>query len=383
MNKVFDINRFDEKFTSTELFVVKALFRGERISNASSFSEDEVLKYSAQNGVAALLYKRLREADDGSMPDKLLQRLKNEYLKTLVQNTNLLNKAVKINSLLEKNGVPVVFLKGIIVAPFCYKDTALRPMSDIDLLIPEQDVQKAYDLLLSEGAVKADPVEKDHPSNHHLPMIVFKSAPVEVHRFLTSKDSDYFIPPDDIFKNRILWSDGKFALPGPSYVDIFIYMIVHVYYTFLRGGMRLSWMYDFLLLQGMVDVKSSEFTTRVKEWKVEYPVLLMLTLLELLKGRQPSFPGWESEKKLMQDILLSVSYLHEEPADSMLLSYRLIWEQIKNAEGIENKLKIFRTKLFRRSDENILSRFWKLSGRFTGMLYNSTKLSIKRYFGKY
>jgi len=147
--------------------------------------------------------------------------------------------------------------------------------------------------------------------------------------------------------------------------------------------MRLSWMYDFLLLQGMVDIKSSEFTTRVKEWKVEYPVLLMLTLLELLKGRRPSFPGWESEKRLMQDILLSVSYMHEEPSDSMLLSYRLIWEQIKNAEGIENKLKIFRTKLFRRSDENILSRFWKLSGRFTGMLYNSTKLSIKRYFGKY
>ena len=384
MGRIIDQNWFDGKFTSTELVVVKILFRRSLPLNLSGIDNDELLSYSAKNGVAALLYNTLTTENIlSNVPEEIRSRLKNEYLRTLVQNTNLLNKAQDINAILTENGISPLFLKGILLAPFCYKDPALRPMSDIDLLVPEQDVYRAYDILLNKGAVRADEIEKDHPANHHMPMIIFKGAPVEVHRFLTPKESKYFIPPDDVFARKINWSNRKYTLSGPASPDLFIYMIIHVYYTFIRGGMRLSWMYDFLLMREFVDTGSSEFRERVERWEVEYPVCFMLTLLDLLAGKEPSAVEWRGDKKLLQDISLAAGFLHEQPEDSVLYSYRLIWEQIKNTHGIDNKLKIFRTKLFRRSDENLLMRLWKLVIRFTGMFYNSIKLNMKRFTSNY
>ena len=387
MSKVFDLNWFDKKFLPTERFVVNALFR-KRISDVpNKNSEEELLQYAGQNGVSALLYKKLSSRGDQSLFQDVLSKLKNEYLKTLVLNTNLLNKASEINTVLSEEGFSLVFLKGILLAPFLYRDLALRPMSDIDLLVPDKDVKRAYDLLISKGAVPADPLEKDHVSNHHLPMIMFKSAPVEVHRFLTPKDSDYFIPPEDIFSNKISWSNEKMTLPGPSFTDAFIYMSIHVYYTFLRGGMRLSWMYDFYLLSmhedKVVDIRSGEFRERVKEWGAEYPVRFITVLLSLLSGEKPEDNDWNKDKKLLQDISLAASFFRNVPDDSVLFSYRLIWEQVKNTKGLKNKLNIFKTKLFRRSDENVIIRFWKLLSRFMGMFYNSLMLTINRLLRRY
>jgi len=387
MNKTIDQKWFDSKLTLSGAFVVDVLFRNRKSKTLHVESEDDLLSFAGQNGVAALLYKKLSGKAGSTIPASVLASLKNEYLRTLVLNTNLLKKAHEINSILRNKGVEPVFLKGILLAPFLYRDPALRPMGDIDLLVSEKEVQEAYDVLIEEGAVPADPMEKDHASNHHLPMIIFKSAPVEIHRFLTSKDSDYFIPPISIFSKKITWSNGREELPGPSFIDAFIYMAVHVYYTFLRGGMRLSWMYDFYLMTEQegkaVDVKSKEFTERVKDWNVEYPVCFISVLLSFLLGKEPEFKEWKKDKKLLQDLSLAAGFFSTPPDDSEFYSYRLIWEQVKNTKGFKNKVRIFKIKLFRRSDENVISRFAKLSGRFSGMIFNSTKLSLKRLFRRF
>ncbi len=388
MSKEINTDWFDGKFTECERFLINALFRDRIDPVPGGCDEDLLFRYAAQSGVAQVLYKMLQKRDDTSFSEQFVLKLRNEYLKTLVVNTNLVNKAQEINSVLQDNGISVVFLKGILLAPFLYEELSFRPMSDIDLLIPEKDVEKAYDILIANGAILADPEERDQPSNHHLPMIIFKSAPVEVHRFLFPEHSDYFILPGNIFENSITWSDGAVSLPGPSYVDSFIYMAVHVYYTFLRGGMRLSWMNDFynFCKQGErhVDTESSEFAATVKKWNVEYPVRFVLALERLLSGNEIRNEAWRNDKKLMQDISLAVEFLRETPKDSVLFSYRLIWEQIRNTKGFQRKVNIVKTKLFRRSEqEGIVKRSGKLTLRFLGMIFNSSKLFFKKLTGRY
>ena len=387
MKKNIDIKWFDKKFSPAEKAVLDTLFREKIPDDCASCDEDEFVGFAGKNGVSSLIYKKISAGKKNVFPDSLLSKLKNDYLRTLVFNTNILKKALEINTVLDNEGISVVFLKGILLAPFVYKDVALRPMSDIDFLIPDKDVKKAYDVLISKGAVPADPVEKDNPDNHHLPMIIFNGAPVEVHRSLSPKETDFYIPPEEMFNKKATWRNGDISLPGPAHFHLFIYMMVHVYYSFLQGGMRLSWMYDFYMFlkrdNFSIDIESEEFVETVREWGVGYPVRFILTLLDLLSGKEPATAKWNEDKKLVQDLSLAAGFFREMPEDSVLYSYRLVWEQIRNTKGMKNKLRIFKTKLYRRSDEKLPGRLSKLAGRFSGMFYNSLKLKLRRLFGRF
>ena len=380
-------NWFDNKFSLNERFVIETIFR-----NADSFlgvenvDEKDLLKYAGQNGVAGLLYRLLTEKQQFEFSDNLISKLKNEYLKTLLFNTNLINSAKHINSLFLKNDIPVVFLKGILLAPFLYDELSLRPMSDIDLLVPKDLAKKAFDLIILNGAIPADLEEKDHPANHHLPMVMYKGAPLEIHRFLIAELSSYYIPPQDIFQNLTTWKSDSFMLPGPSYNHTFIYMSVHVYNTFRQGGMRLSWMADFMhfIKKERVDISDEDLWYWVNLWKLNYPVEFILSVTNLLMGKVKIFYGGKNSKVLAQDISMAVQFFRMSADDKTSYSYRIIWEQIKNAKGVSRKYAIIKSKIVRREERGgVVFRLFKLIGRFVSMITKIVEINIRRLFGRY
>ncbi|GEM_PF-4870460 len=378
---------FDSKFSSTERFVVETIFRDSgSFLEIENVDENDLLKYSGQNGVAGLLYKSLTGEQKSNFSESFVSKLKNEYLKTLLFNTNLTNSAKHLNSLLRDNDIPVVFLKGILLSSFLYDELPLRPMSDIDLLVPKHLAKEAFDLIVSNGATLANPEDKDHPANHHLPMLYFKGAPLEIHRLLIAELSSFYIPPEDVFKNSIVWSNNSFNLPGPSYTHTFIYMSVHVYNTFRQGGIRLSWMADFVYFskRERVDVESDDFRYWVELWKVGYPVEFILAITNLLMGKEEVFFGGRSDSKLAQDISMAIEFFRISADKKSSYSYRIIWEQIKNAKGIRQKYDIVESKIFRREERGgVVVRLFKLIGRFAGMIFNTLEINVRRVFGRY
>ena len=336
MKSEISISWFDNKFSLNERFVVETVFRDAiSFNGVEDIDEAEMLKCAGENGVAGLLYRMLMEKLQFKFSDNLISKLKNEYLKTLLFNTNLINSAKQIKSLFNDNDIPVVFLKGILLAPFLYDEPALRPMSDIDLLVPKHLAEKAFDLIVLNGATLADPEEKDHPANHHLPMVIFKGAPLEIHRFLIAELSSFYIPPKDIFQNAVNWESNSLTLPGPSYNHTFIYMSVHVYNTFRQGGMRLSWMADFMHFIKMerVNVEDKDFRYWVKLWKLSYPVEFILTVTNLLMGVDVVYSSL-NDKKLALDVSMAIQFFRMSADDKTSYSYMIIWEQIKNAKGL-------------------------------------------------
>ena len=387
MKSEINISWFDSKFSSNERFVVETVFRDvTSFSGVEDIDEASLLRYAGENGVAGLLYKVLTEKQQFKFSDNLISKLKNEYLKTLLFNTNLINSAKQINSLFNDNDIPVLFLKGILLAPFLYDEVALRPMSDIDLLVPKHLAQRAYDLIISNGATLADSKEKDYPANHHLPMVIFKGAPLEIHRFLIAELSSFYIPPQDIFQNMTIWKRDNFALPGPSYNHTFIYMSVHVYNTFRQGGMRLSWMADFMhfIRKERVNVEDEDFWYWVKLWKLSYPVEFILTVTNLLMGVDNVICSGKNDKKLALDISMAVQFFRMSADDKTSYSYRIIWEQIKNAKGLSKKYAIIKSKIVRREEKGgVIFRLFKLTGRFVSMIFKNIEIGLRRILGKY
>ncbi len=387
MKSEISISWFDNKFSLNERFVVETVFRDAvSFNGVEDIDEAEMLKYAGENGVAGLLYRILMEKPQFKFSDNLISKLKNEYLKTLLFNTNLINSAKQINSLFNDNDIPVLFLKGILLAPFLYDEVALRPMSDIDLLVPKHFAEKAFDLIVSKGASLADPEEKDHPANHHLPMVIFKGAPLEIHRFLIAELSSFYIPPQDIFQNIMNWESNNLILPGPSYNHTFIYMSVHVYNTFRQGGLRLSWMADFIhfIKKERVSIDDEDLWHWVKLWKLTYPVEFILTITNLLMGRDDVFCSGKTGKKQALDISMAVQFFRMSAEDKTSYSYRIIWEQIKNARGLNQKYAIVKSKIFRKEEKGgVTFRLFKLTGRFAGMILKNIEIGLRRILGRY
>lgn len=63
----------------------------------------------------------------------------------------LLSEAAGVVRAFSKHGIPTIVLKGAFLAGHIYKNAALRPMTDVDILIRKDDLPKANDLLAALG----------------------------------------------------------------------------------------------------------------------------------------------------------------------------------------------------------------------------------------
>jgi len=97
----------------------------------------ERLVYLAlQEGVGPLLYWELRRDWPAGAPQAFQDCLKGEFYNSAAHNQLISRELVRILQVLDAAQVPVIVLKGAALAASLYPDPALRPMGDLDLLVP-------------------------------------------------------------------------------------------------------------------------------------------------------------------------------------------------------------------------------------------------------
>lgn len=105
---------------------------------------DNVIAHSAAQGISPLLYWNLSKVDsEKNVPVKVMADLRKIYYKNLSRNMVLYHELNNILKALTGAGISVIVLKGAFLAEVIYKNISLRRMSDIDLLIKEDDLPKA------------------------------------------------------------------------------------------------------------------------------------------------------------------------------------------------------------------------------------------------
>lgn len=93
-------------------------------------------------------YHRLLGLNLDNIPPPLLSRFKNLYLTNLKRNMVLEGELFKIISHLRENNIPVIPLKGPVLAGVLYSNLALRQTSfDLDILIKSEDIEEAQERL--------------------------------------------------------------------------------------------------------------------------------------------------------------------------------------------------------------------------------------------
>src|SRR5579885_1751938 len=113
---------------------------------------DTVLFYAKFHSVASLLYRNLKLFNNlDPIPREASRALLRLSHRTEYQNRLLSNTLHDLLKLFSEADIPVIILKGISLVEIIYGHSSLRPLIDLNLLIPKEKLESAKRLLLKNG----------------------------------------------------------------------------------------------------------------------------------------------------------------------------------------------------------------------------------------
>ena len=168
------------------------------------------------------------------------------------RNERLRVEALELGTLLNAIDVVPTFTKGSagLVAGL-YTDPGMRIMSDLDVLIPKADAERALEHLIRAGYKRT--TEISHPKTRSIETLIRKSrvAPVDLHHEVLALTYQDLLPANEILKNRTeITVDGvTFAVPSSSHQAILSIANAQLNdHGYWFGNLPLRTFYDLLLL---------------------------------------------------------------------------------------------------------------------------------------
>jgi hypothetical protein len=225
---------------------------GESFSKTDATDWSAVVRIADENALAPLLYASLRKSKrEHQVPADVLQELRMAFLRSNVANGLVFQELSVLLDLFAREGIPVVLLKGCALAGTLYPDASLRPMADLDLLVPRSSMEQVGALLIREGY--SAPLELrrgfgQHFSNYR----AFarggnRPAHLEIHWHLFK--SPYYCRrvPIDWFWNRttVIQVNGLAARAFNLQAQV-LHLCAH--FSLHHRAERLIWSYDLALL---------------------------------------------------------------------------------------------------------------------------------------
>lgn len=235
-------------------------------------------------GVGPILYRTVsRDRAVGAAPDEALSLLHQSYLATATRNMALYRSLHRVLSLLHREGVRVLLLKGAFLAQAVYGNVALRPMGDIDLMVREADLPVVDASLRGLGYVHGAYAAAARHLTYEPPDDGVK---VEVHWDLPMRDWPVAVDLEGLWCRARPATVAGFGVLGMAPEDLIPYLCYHL------GSDHL---FAFYGLRGLLDVTISlrhygpdldwaRLCERTVEWGVQTAVHLALALAQTKLG---------------------------------------------------------------------------------------------------
>jgi len=199
------------------------------IGAMSSSDWSSIYEIARHNNLLALLYYKLK-SHKISLPADWEETLRDSYLACSRKDIQRHKQLCELIKIFNDNRIDHILLKGSHLAEKIYIHSLLRPMCDIDILVKDEDIDRAYNLLLSKGyAEKYEEgdlkIVKDVFVNHYPALVRPNWLPVEIHRYLFENIELKNLP--------MIWAraretdiDGNLT-KIMSIKDILLYMAIH------------------------------------------------------------------------------------------------------------------------------------------------------------
>ncbi len=110
-----------------------------------------LLNLSETHKLTQFLYQNLKMSSPNLLPLDVMQQLHKIYASQAQYILYLTGELVSLVKAFSANRIPILPYKGPVLANQVYKNLALRPIIDLDILVPIDDIPRAKKLLLDKG----------------------------------------------------------------------------------------------------------------------------------------------------------------------------------------------------------------------------------------
>ncbi|MEI7831711.1 MAG: nucleotidyltransferase family protein [bacterium] len=243
------------------------------------------------HGVSPLIYKSLKEVAPDLVPPAAIQEMasfQKTYERCLIQMTADLIRAVRA---VEAEGIPVICLKGPVLAQVLYGDPAMRLFGDLDILVRQDYMHRVEEVLKTIGLKPI--INEYHPDEviteleltddwekpYQFPN---KQYLLEVHWKITDADFLHAFNIDEIFSsNRTVTLNGH-TVRTLNTEDMALYLCYHATHHY---WMKYRYLDDFASAIRKIDVsKWDQLLYSSASRGLRLPLLVTLGLCHHLLG---------------------------------------------------------------------------------------------------
>ena len=219
----------------------------------SGLDWDRLVTASLRLRVYGLLYKHLSGSKGcGMAPSGIVERLEQEYRVQTVRSLALYGQIARILDVAGGQGIDVLLLKGAWLARWVYRDPALRPFDDIDLLCREEDVPGLSAVLRELGYRPWPSLDRSRVHArmfsrlfHHLPPFDKPGgARVELHTSLVPDLAGRLGIAEAVWRRAlgVAWDGRRAYVLSPE--DQVFHLSSHLAKHLETGALTLAWFCD-------------------------------------------------------------------------------------------------------------------------------------------
>lgn len=207
--------------------------------------------------VGPVLYRQLKEAATESaweIPDSVLTHMRRTYEHNTFHMLHLSGEMERVSRQLHDHGIRCIFLKGPVIAAKLYGDLSLRTSSDLDLLVPLEDLDQVGDLLESMGYIKDEYIRtvlNDWKWRHHHFVYIHEERHIKVEVHWRLNPAPATGPSfDEMWRRRRISALSHYPVAYPGQEDLFFFLVTH---GTRSGWSRLRWIDDIarMMRQGL------------------------------------------------------------------------------------------------------------------------------------
>jgi len=335
--------------------LISALFK-------TKIVQEDLLSLAIVNGIVPVIYPVIKNHLTQNCNEAFSQYIKDIKKRNFFMSAKLL----QVTYLLQGKGIIVMPIKGPLLAQHIYHDIALRPSSDLDILVQQDDLLTVAHELISLGYKS----EKDISVFSHTYILTKFSdisfvhqdtgLIIELHWKLLKSASAELAQISNIFENSIDIDFQNTSLSSLPIEEEFLYLCVH---AAKHRFERIEWMNDldrhYELYHKQYDWDRLLNMAENEDYTIPY--LLGLHILHKLYERDIPHPtsNQHMQTKTIKKLYNKVLTLH---ANNYILKEKargIRWKELFFSMSLEGslykKLKLFKDQLFPLYIDDILS----------------------------
>jgi hypothetical protein len=225
------------------------------------------LKQAVLSHLSGFAYRKLSPVK-GQIEPKLWKQLELQYVQLLQGNHQFLNLHQQMVALLEANEIQFAVLKGLDLLFRTYREEGIRHISDIDLLILPEDLQKVTDLFKVNGFKCKQSIDKSsfHEKHYqlHAPLQAsLNGLNIDVHILLFDTFLGFDFPTKPLLDTRLKidWEQQHTYVLAPK--DAALFNLLHLYVHLDKG--------NHFKMSSFIDVQKTISALDYPNQKAQYP----------------------------------------------------------------------------------------------------------------